>query len=257
MDNNIWDPAAYTLTVATTAASTSTITVNAIPSGMTAGTKFKVGNDPTIRTVATGGINTTAKTISFTPAMTIANSVGIPIKHELYDSVAGPGFAKLAVTAGMYDNVSGTATSADNDCKLKVYAKAVNNYQTFKVVLTDTESSSTYTDNVTLFDTSDPLQLEVFSPTGNAVKNGQGTVVVTATIKRNGTVVTTKADGTAYVAKYYRYDKDGKRDENFGGVGINYMTGTNITFQSVVYPNAIQVSASNINIKSTFVCEIS
>lgn len=126
---------------------------------------------------------------------------------------------------------------------------AVDNYAVFKCQIKDTDSTSnTYNqyfyDTVSVVDQSDTTQLTITSTGGDVFKNGVGSTVLTAKVFRAGTDIT--GNYTASNFKWYRYDKDGILDPNFGGAGVSYKTGLTLS-----------VGDTDVTIKATFVVELS
>jgi hypothetical protein len=158
------------------------------------------------------------------------------------DEGAGAGWDKLDATTNY--GTSGYTTDT-----LTVPASAVNGIATFKCVITDTDTASPtynqkFSGTVTFVDLTDPIQVVVFSSGGDVFKNGVGTTTLTAKLFQGGVEVDT--GGSQYTYKWYKYDKNGNQDPNFGGTGINYKTGKSIT-----------VGGADVDVKATFVVEIS
>lgn len=142
------------------------------------------------------------------------------------------------VTYQWYKLVSGTWTKLDSTTNfgttgyttstLTIPAGAIDSASSFKCVAT--YNSKTYEDVVSVADQTDPIQVVPIALEGNMFKNGEGTKNVTAKLYRNGAEI--DSGGTLYTYKWYKRDKDGAIDPNFGGTGVNYKTGKTITFTS-------------------------
>lgn len=158
----------------------------------------------------------------------------------LYDAGAGAGWRKLTDTANMVTGVTSRA--------ITVYDAYVANYAVFKCQIKDTDSTSnTYNqyfyDTVSIVDQSDVIQVTILSSGGDIFKNGVGSTVLTAKVFRAGADIT--ANYVAGDFKWYRYDKDGVLDANFGGAGISYKTGLTLA-----------VGDADVTVKGTFVVEV-
>lgn len=130
-----------------------------------------------------------------------------------------------------------------------MYDAFVPNQLTLLCCIKDVDTSSNtynqyFKDSITLIDQSDPVQVSIFSSGGDVFKNGVGTTTLTAKVFRGGSEIDT--GGTTYTYKWYRYDKNGNVDSNFGGAGVSYKTGKSIT-----------VGDADVDVKATFVVEIS
>lgn len=156
------------------------------------------------------------------------------------DEGGGIGWKKLVDKTGKYTGcTTGTIT---------VFPGAFTNIGVFKASIKDTDPTSpTYNtyfwDTVSFIDNTDPLVVTVTSTGGSVFKNGTGTTTLTAVVYQAGYEV--DASGTAYSYKWYKYDKDGNMDINFGGSGISYKTG-----------KTISVTGSDVDVKATFKAEI-
>jgi hypothetical protein len=132
---------------------------------------------------------------------------------------------------------------------LTIPSSAVQGIAMFKCVITDNDSASPtynqkFSDTVTIVDQTDPIQVVVVSSAGDVLKNGLGSSTLTAKLYRSGVEI--DSGGTLYTYKWYRADKDGNADPNFGGAGINYKTGKTLT-----------IGDADVTVKATFTVEIS
>lgn len=126
---------------------------------------------------------------------------------------------------------------------------AVTNYAVFKCQIKDTDAASnTYNqyfyDTLTIVDQSDAVQISISSTGGDVFKNGVGSTTLSAKVFRAGTEL--DSGGSTYTYKWYKYDKDGALDANFGGTGINFKSG-----------KTLSVGDTDVNVKATFSVEIS
>jgi hypothetical protein len=159
---------------------------------------------------------------------------------SLYDAAAGAGWRKLANAANVF---AGVTTN-----QLTIYPVSVAGYGVFMCLIKDTDAASAtydtyFKDTLTVSDQSDSIQLDVTSTGGNIFKNGVGSSVLTARVFRGGVEI--DVTGVTYAYKWYKYDKDGVQDPNFGGAGVNYKTGKTLT-----------VGDADVLIKATFFADI-
>jgi len=162
------------------------------------------------------------------------------VTYQWYKLVSGSWVALDATTN------YGCAGYTSNE--LTIPSTAVLNYEVFKCVITDTDSSSgtyntTVSDTITFADMTDPYQVQLVSPAGDKLVNGSGELVISAEVWQNGEKI---ADATAegmFTYTWRKYDKDGVQDTEWGTAGVK--TGRQLT-----------VTATDVSIKSTFVVEI-
>lgn len=158
----------------------------------------------------------------------------------LYDANAGAGWRKLS-------EVAGTTTGVTSNI-MTVFPPAVAGYAVFMCLLKDTDAASAtyntyFKDTVTVADQSDGIQLDVTSTGGNIFKNGVGSSTLTAKVYRAGLEI--DVAGSTYSYKWYKYNKDGVQDPNFGGAGVSYKTG-----------KTLAVGDADVDVKATFFAEI-
>lgn len=137
----------------------------------------------------------------------------------------------------------GIATAAGVST-LTVKADDVLNVQTFKVEAQDgTDRSEAI---VTFEDRTDPYTVELFSPTGLQIKNGQGSTTLCARVYRGMEKLEDEATATKkFTYTWTKFDKNGNKS-NFAGTTSAQKTG-----------NPLIVSATDIDSKATFYCEVS
>ena len=129
--------------------------------------------------------------------------------------------------------------------EITIPSSAVLNFETFKCEIKDTDpASGTFdtkvSDIISFADLTDPYQIEVVSPAGDKIVNGQGSIDITAEVWQNGEKLSnvSKFDFT-----WKKFNKDGAQDTAWGTSGVK--TGQVLT-----------VTKADISIKSTFVVEI-
>ena len=137
----------------------------------------------------------------------------------------------------------GIATAAGVST-LTVKASDVLNVQTFKCEAQDgTDRSEAI---VTFEDRTDPYSVELFSPTGLQIKNGQGSTTLCARVYRGTEKMEDEATATKkFTYTWTKFDKNGTKS-NFAGTTSAQKTG-----------NPLIVSATDIDQKATFYCEVS
>jgi hypothetical protein len=151
------------------------------------------------------------------------------------DQGGGTGWQKITSTVN--DGETGYTSR-----KITIPADAVPNFEVYKIIITDTDASSStngqkFPDTVTLLDQSDPIQVSISSPGGNVFKNGVGSTELTAQLFRAGQQI--DEAGTGYTYNWYKYDKDGVLDSAFNQTG-----------------KAITVGSNDVATKATFICEV-
>lgn len=156
------------------------------------------------------------------------------------DQGGGIGWRKLTNTNNMYTGVTTRV--------MTLYPDAVPNIAVVKCIITDTDSTSgTYNtdffDTLTFVDQSDPVQMSIVSTGGDTFVNGNGSTQLTARLFQNAAEI--DSSGTDYTYKWYKYNKDGTLVTGWGGSGVNYKTGKTLT-----------VASSDVDVKSTFRCEV-
>lgn len=148
-------------------------------------------------------------------------------------------------TTGQTPNVApGTNTTSQGI--LTVLPTAITDAQSFKAVIIDEVGGTAGTavsGIVTLLDYSDPITCTIDSTAGSIFKNGSGTTTLTCRVFQSGAEID-KA-GTTYTYKWSQRDQNGVLNANFGGTGNQYKTG-----------KTISVSASDVNIKAQYTCEV-
>lgn len=148
-------------------------------------------------------------------------------------------------TNGQTPNVApGTNTTSQGI--LTVLPSAITDAQSFKAVIIDEVGGTAGTvvsGIVTLLDYSDPITCTIDSTAGSIFKNGSGTTTLTCRVFQSGAEID-KA-GTTYTYKWSQRDQNGVLNANFGGTGNQYKTG-----------KTISVSASDVNIKAQYTCEV-
>lgn len=143
-----------------------------------------------------------------------------------------------------WDAVSSGIATAGGVSTLTVKADDVLNVQTFKVEAIDGAEKAEAI--VTFEDRTDPYTLELFSPTGLQIKNGQGSTTLCARLYRGGECIEDEnTTPKKFTYTWSKFDKNGAKS-NFSGTSSNQKTG-----------NPLVVEAKDIDQKATFYCEVS
>lgn len=153
------------------------------------------------------------------------------------DAGGGVGWKKL-------DSTYNVGTTGYTTNTLTIPNSAVANLNVFKCVIKDTDSASatynqTFAQSIVFIDQTDPVQVSVTSSGGDVFKNGVGSSVLTAKVFQAGAEIDTA--GTKYTYKWYKYDKNGTLDPNFGGTGVSFKTG-----------KTLNVGDADVDTKATF-----
>lgn len=167
-------------------------------------------------------------------------------------------YAWYRMTAGAYVRMTSAnaqgATGYDTST-LSIPSSAVDSLESFKVDITDKDASSgtynqVFSAYVTIIDQTDPLQVQIVSTAGDVLKNGQGSTVLYPRIFRSGEEINV-GDFQYY---WYRADKNGVPDANFGGTGVPHKVGVNLT--SPVRIGTLTVDHTMVTEKATFTVEV-
>lgn len=146
---------------------------------------------------------------------------------------SGATYAWAKYSSGSWTTISGQTSSS-----LSVAGSSVNGMASYRCTMT--YNSKTYTDVITLTDKTDNYQATIDSTGGDIFKNTVGTSTLTCRLFQNGEEV--DADGTEHTYTWYRRDKDGEALDD----GEAFATGKSIT-----------VDGDDVDVKTTFVCEVS
>lgn len=146
---------------------------------------------------------------------------------------SGATYAWAKYSSGSWATISGATSSS-----LSVAGSSVNGMASYRCTMT--YNSKTYTDVITLTDKTDNYQATIDSTGGDIFKNTVGTSTLTCRLFQNGEEVDVEGDEHTYT--WYRRDKDGEAMDD----GAAFATGKSIT-----------VDGDDVNVKTTFVCEVS
>ena len=221
---------------------TSTITISRVNNGGGAaiaqivqpdGNVFKNGGGPSLRAEAQ-----------------LLRSAGNDTTNNTYKWYRLEGASYVEITSANAAGITGYTTAT-----ITIPATAVDGLESFKAEITDTDPASGTTGQkfpafATFIDQTDPIQVNMISSAGDVLKNGVGSTVITARLFQSGAEIDAYVEGKlesayTYIYKWYRSNKDGTPDANFGGASIAYKTGKRLT-----------VDQSNVDVKATFTVEV-
>jgi hypothetical protein len=195
--------------------------------------------------VRSGGVDTTGLTYKWYEAggsTQITTSLpSVATEYGLKTTTAGT--VPTGAPGELNVNIPTAAGNAFNT--LVINESAVADIGIYKVEITDADAK-TYTQYFTIYDISDPYDVNVLSSTGDKLQNGQGSTTLTPEVYYGATKVTPL---TGWSFSYYLYDKNGKRagfvDTSkvsvAGGAPItSHTTGASATFTfsgaAVIFP---------------------
>lgn len=213
--NGVFAP---TTTTAGGTISTNTVTV-ASTAGMAVGSEIVVGAEAAKTISAINGL-----ILTLSSNFTATRAVGSTVSDPRYSSKAGVGWSLIDATH-TYSGCTGYTTN-----ELTVLDATVLNFETFKCVITDTDSSSpTYnqyvSDILSFLDSTDPVMVDISASNGTILKQGVGSTILTANLWQAGSKIDTA--GTGYTYNWNRYDSSGNQDMTWGGAGTK--TGKTVT----------------------------
>lgn len=144
-------------------------------------------------------------------------------------------------------NSYGITNTTTNE--ITIPASAVMNFESFKCVITDTDSNSgtsgtSFSDIISFSDLSDPYVVDISSSTGDKLLNGVGSTVLTAGVWQNGNKFSDSAATTKFTFTWYKYNSDGSEDTSWGTDTTNHTKSGSV----------ITVTAAEITNKATYVC---
>ncbi|MFI3164595.1 MAG: hypothetical protein R3Y65_09200 [Bacillota bacterium] len=180
-------------------------------------------------------VNSSTKAVTMTSNLTAAITSGTAISCPEYDADLGLNWGIINATYTR-DGITGYSTN-----EISVPDAAVLNYETFQCAIKDTDTTSAtansvVSDFISLSDLSDPITIDISAPAGNIIKNGEGSVELTAKVWRSGEEI--DATGSTYSYKWNKYDSNGNPESE-----------TRAT-------KTITVQASEVSSKATFECEL-
>lgn len=146
---------------------------------------------------------------------------------------SGAAYVWAKYGSGTWATIAGETSNS-----LSVEGSTVSGTASFRCTMT--YNGKPYTDVITLTDKTDNYQAVIESTGGDIFKNTVGTSVLTCRLWQNGTEVDLSGDEHSY--KWYRWDKDGNALDG----GAVFATG-----------KSIEVDGDDVDVKTTFICEVS
>lgn len=153
-------------------------------------------------------VDTALQTITLTAPLLRSYTVNTIIINPYYNAPLGPGWALLTET-----NQRGVI-SGWNTNEITISPDAVQNFETFKCAVTDTDMSAgnafagqTASDIITFTDLSDPYFVEIVGTKGFVIKNWENDIEARAVVYRSGTQ--TDSSGYGYHYAWRLYDAEG------------------------------------------------
>lgn len=151
------------------------------------------------------------------------------------------------------------ATTGTTGAEQTVKMSDVLNFQTYRVVASDTQNGTTNTAEayITFTDQTDPYTVEVFSSTGDKILNGSGSTVITARVWRNGTKIEDESTSSKqFTYTWHKFDSSGN-----AATWTQTYTGATVSSDKLTLSgsglNQLTIPAAEISTKATFYVEVS
>ncbi|WP_149913490.1 hypothetical protein [Sphingobacterium cavernae] len=181
-------------------------------------------------------VNSTSKVVTLTSNLTAAVASGAAVTSPHYDTTFGAGWAKIS-SDPYFNGITGF-----NAKTLVIPNAAVLNLEVFKCLAKDNSTGASTSGQTaqaveTLNDMSDPIDLKIWSPDGDIIKNGSGTIQLTVDVRRGGELI--DVAGTEYTYTWAKYDQNGDADVAFSRTG-----------------KSITILPADVTNKATFVCTL-
>jgi len=220
------------------------------------------GSDLTYRTSITinrinngGGVTLAQVTTPIGMVFKNGGGTSLTAKAELLRAsgidTTGNTYSWHRLVSGVWTLINATTpvgTTGYTTDTLTIPASAVNGVQMFRASIVDNDSASptynqTFTSTCTMIDQTDPIQVIVTSSAGDVLKNGVGSTTLTAKLFQAGAEI--DVAGSGYPYKWFKANKDGVSDANFGGAGIAFKAGKTLT-----------VGGADVDVKAIFTVEV-
>ena len=161
----------------------------------------------------------------------------------------GIGAGWSAIVSGQSGYTINFASSTHTSV-LTIPKGAVDSSAVFMCTVEDPASKKIFKETINFLDTTDPIYVEIFSPGGNVFKNNVGSTVLTAKVYQNGVEIDSSLSGSnKYTYTWYQYDKDGNPVDRKRNVLQSRA--------AVATGKQLQVTHEDVEVKATFLCEIS
>src|SRR5690606_1620155 len=144
-----------------------------------------------------------SKVVTLTSNLTAAVASGAAVTSPHYDTTFGAGWAKIS-SDPYFNGITGF-----NAKTLVIPNAAVLNLEVFKCLAKDNSTGASTSGQTaqaveTLNDMSDPIDLKIWSPDGDIIKNGSGTIQLTVDVRRGGELI--DVAGTEYTYTWAKYE---------------------------------------------------
>ena len=172
-------------------------------------------------------------------------SVDATVKNPVWEVLDSANGGWRALAAAHH-----TGPDASGRCTLTVKPSEVLNFQTFRCTLTDSESGEKFSNIVTFYDATDRSSVEVYTLTGNVIKNGQGDTDIYARLWRDGVKVEdidTPAADRKYTYRWTKYNANGL-PENWAGTTSNVKDTAKVP--------KVTLTAAEVSGKTTVHCHV-
>ena len=172
-------------------------------------------------------------------------SVDVTVRNPVWEVLDSANGGWRALAAAHH-----TGPDASGRCTLTVKPSEVLNFQTFRCTLTDSESGEKFSNIVTFYDATDRSSVEVYTLTGNVIKNGQGDTDIYARVWRDGVKVEdidTPADDRKYTYRWTKYNANGL-PENWAGTTSNVKDTAKVP--------KVTLTAAEVSGKATVHCHV-
>lgn len=162
---------------------------------------------------------------------------------------AGSGNSAWEVPTGWREVTTGKSfNTTEKTSVLAITASDIVNIGVYMCVVDDPDTPNFFKDTATIIDQNDPILVTIDSTGGSVFKNNSGSSVLTAKLFQNGAEIDTTSDAGnyKYSYKWSKYKNDGSKDSTF-----------NPSNNNTKKAKSISVTHSDVDIKATFVVEIS
>lgn len=192
--------------------------------------------------IRSSGIDTTGLTYKWYEASSgtqVSTSLaGYATKYGFKTTAAGT--EPTGVASDLNKNLP--ASGAGNAFNTLVISElAVADMMVYRVDITDSDNK-TYSTYFTVYDVSDPYDVQIISSTGDKLQNGQGNTTLTPKVFNGSSAVT---DLTGWTFDWYFYDRSGKRAAFIDTAKISVAGGAPITANAVGTSATINYSGTS------------
>jgi hypothetical protein len=170
----------------------------------------------------------------------------------LYGSKNTP-FASGAPTRAIGDIGLNLPADGTANNTLVIHENAVSDIGIFRVTITDTVESKTYSAWFTIYDISDPYDVQVVSSTGDKLPNGVGSSTMSPRVFYGSTEISSYTGWSFY---WYFYDKNGRRGGFIDTAKISTAAGAPITANTAGTSSQITYSGTSFAFTSGMIIKV-